>query len=232
MNAEMRIASICVMLHEFDQHTGNRGAEGVISSPEKWVDSTYFPFYAAAEMLIEARASMDTHRTGSAGTLAAFKRIIKSCENSAMKGVFERGGRFCVCDGYRLIRSNVDFSSVPHIETTFDAEKVMNSAAENRHPLQLPTVAELKTWLANYKAKNGSSYGTKKAPRTPYILTFGNGQEIGVNPVYLLDMLQALPGCTATAKNPLSAIYFSAENGDGIVLPVRLKAKPQEEKAA
>lgn len=125
------------MLHEFDQHTGNRGAEGVISSPEKWVDSTYFPFYAAAaEMLIEARASMDTHRTGSAGTLAAFKRIIKSCENSAMKGVFERGGRFCVCDGYRLIRSNVDFSSVPHIETTFDAEKVMNSAAEKRQQLR------------------------------------------------------------------------------------------------
>lgn len=235
MTAEMRIESICIMLHEYDQHTGNRGAEGVISAPEKWVDSTYFPFYAAAaSMLIEARASMDTHRTGAAGTLAAFKRIIKNCGNSTMKGVFERGGRFCVCDGYRLIRSNADFSSLSHIETTFDAEKLLNESAGNRHPVQLPTVAELKTWLSNYKAKHGHGYGTKalKGALEPYILTYGNGEKIGVNPVYLLDMLQALPGCTATAKSPVSPLYFSAENGDGLLLPVRLKEKAEEKKAA
>lgn len=220
------------MLHEYDLHTGSNAADGVISNPEKWLDSLHFPFYAAAaEMLIEARARMDSCN-GSAGTLAAFKRIIKNCQNAPMKGIFERGGRFCVCDGYRLVRSNADFSSLAHIETTLDAEKLLNESAGNRHPVQLPTVAELKTWLANFKAKEGYSYGAKKAPRTPYILTYGNGEKIGVNPVYLLDMLQALPGCTATAKGPVSPLYFTASNGDGLLLPVHLRAESESKKAA
>lgn len=232
MTNEQKMQNICTMLHEFDLHTGNRAAEGVIANPEKWLDSTYFPFYAAAaEMLLEVRASMDKTST-KAGTLSAIRRISKACPREDMRGIFQQGGRFCVCDGYRLLRLNADISSIPHIETSFDAEKAMSNSSENPHPLQLPSVADLKAWIASNKARFGKAWNPGKAP---YILTYGNGKEIGVNAKYLIDMLQALPGCTAAAKSPVSAIYFSAENGDGILLPVRLESKQaqtKEKKAA
>lgn len=232
MTNQQKMESICTMLHEYDLHTGNRAAEGVIANPEKWLDSAYFPFYAAAaEMLIEVRASMDKTISKS-GTLAAIRRIAKNCNREDMRGIFQQGGRFCICDGYRLLRLNTDISSIPHVETNFDAERAMGDSSENPHPLQLPSIADLKAWISDHKTRFGKSW---KPWKDPYILTYGDGEKICVNAQYLIDMLQALPGCTAAVKSPVSPIYFSAENGDGVLLPVRLESKQAragEKKAA
>ena len=56
MTNETMYSHICAMLQEYDLHTGNRGADGVISNPENWVGSEYFPFYASAAALLIERS--------------------------------------------------------------------------------------------------------------------------------------------------------------------------------
>lgn len=220
MTNERFYEHVCAMLQEYDLHTGSRGADGVIANPEQWVSSDYFPFYAsAAEMLIEARARLDTKTTPRAQQNAV-GRIVKHCPDSrpSMCGLFSRGDRFVVVDGYRMVRLKEDISSLPHVENDFDVDAVMKGIGPTAETLQLPTVGELRAFIAAKKVKCG-----KKMIPGPYCL---DGY-MYVNPQYLIDMIQALPGCVAyKPKNQVSPIYFEAPNGDGILLPVR---PPKEE---
>ena len=216
MKNETMYLHICTMLEEYDLHTGNRGADSVIATPEKWIDSKYFPFYAsAAAMLIESRARMDT-KTTSRTISAAIGRIIKNSRRNDMQGLFSHNNRFIACDGYRLIRLNSDISSLPHVQNDFDVAYVMENLKDYGEKLHLPTVAELKAFIAKDKSIQGRTKHKKYGP-SPYLLD----NYIYCNPVYLIDMLLALPDCIAykpeTATKP---IYFSAENGDGVLLPV------------
>lgn len=227
MTNEKRLETVCEMLREYDLHTGNRAADGVITHPEKWVDAAHFPFYAAAaEMLVDIRAGMDAKTTPRAA-VAAIRRIARGANREDFRGIFSHGGRFCVCDGYRLLRLKSDVASVPHVETEFDVDGVMKGVTENAVPLRLPTVGTVKAWIALDREQHGG-----KRSHVPYVLTYGDGEKIGVNPQYLIDMLQALPDCTAVVTGPIKPIYFTAENGDGILLPVRLKDEENAKKAA
>ena len=228
MTNEKLYEHICTMLQEYDEHTGNRGADGVIEQPEKWAAlPTFYPFYAAAaELLIDARARMDTATTPR-GAVAAAGRIVKNCNDArpSFKGIFTRGDKYCICDGFHLLRLNEDITSLPHVENDFDVDATMSGAIKAAgEAVELPSVGELRAFIANDKKKVGG--GKKRAHlRTPYCLAgfwYCNAE-------YLLDMLQALPGCTAYKpagwRQPL---YFKAENGDGILLPVR---PPEQSKA-
>ena len=221
MTNEKFYQSICEMLQEYDLHTGSRGADGVISAPEKWIGSP-FTFYAnAAALLIEARARMDT-KTTPRTTSAAVGRVLKNAPRDDIRGIFQQSGRFCVCDGFRLLRLQSDITSLPHLDhNAIDSDSVMRNCCPTADVLQLPTVAELRAFISAEKAKAG-----KKSRPSPYCL----GGFIWVNPSYLIDMIQALPGCTASKPDrPISPIYFRAENGDdGILLPCR----PPEDKAS
>ncbi len=216
MTNEMFYKHICVMLQEYDLHTGNRGATNVISNPEKWTSSDYFPFYAsAAELLIEIRARLDTQITPRA-TLAAITRIYKNCSNSRpeMQGIFAYENRFVICDGYRLLRLNSDISSLPHVTNDFDVGSAMKGVGPTEEILKLPTVGELRAFIAASKSKHG-----RKSLLDPYCID----GFVWCNPQYLIDMIQALPKCTAyKPKKTVSPIYFQAANGDdGMLLPVR-----------
>lgn len=207
---------ICVMLREYDLHTGNQGADNVISHPENWVSSEHFPFYAsAAEMLIETRARMDTGTT-SRSTVAAITRIYKCCSKArpTMRGLFTRGDRFVICDGHRLLRLTNDISSLPHVENDFNVDSIMKNIDPTAEILPLPTVGELRAYIIENKIRYGKKTATK-----PYCL----GGFVWCDPEKLIDVLQALPGCTAhKPKSPSSLIYFNAPNGDdGILMPVK-----------
>ena len=225
MTNEMFYRHICVMLQEYDLHTGNRGASNVISNPEKWISSDYFPFYAsAAELLIEIRARLDTQTTPRT-TLAAITRIYKNCNDRRpdMQGIFTFGDRFVICDGYRLLRLTNDISSLPHVTNDFDVTSVMKDVGPTNETLKLPTLGEIRAFITESKVKHG-----KRSLPTPYCID----DFIWCNPQYLIDMMQALPGCIAyKPKKPTSPIYFEAANGDdGILLPVR-PPKSEENKS-
>lgn len=43
-----------------------------------------------------------------------------------------------------------------------------------------------------------------------------------VNALYLLDILEALPGCTAACRpDELSCVYFHSPDGDALIMPIR-----------
>lgn len=224
MTYETMYNHICVLLQEYDLHTSNRAADGVISNPEKWVSSEYFPFYAsAAALLIETRAKLDT-KTTPRTAIAAITRIYKSCNASRpeMCGLFTYGDRFVICDGYRLLRLTNDISSIPHVENDFDVASVMKGLGPTSETLQLPTVGELRAHIITHNVKRG-----RKTITTSYFLD----NFIHVNPQYLIDMIQALPRCTAyKPQSQTSPIYFEAPNGDdGILLPVRPPHNPSDD---
>lgn len=206
---------ICTMIREYDESSDKNNANRVIEHPDRWV-SDWRPFYvSAAELLIEIRSRMDEEATPRARQ-NAIRRIIRSCPSNhpSMAGIFPYRDYFVVCDGYRLIRLAKDIPSLPHVENDFNVGGIMLDATPSAEFLPLPTIGELRSYIAAHKVCRG-----RKTECEPYCL----GAYVWCNPKYLLDMLQALPKCTACKpKSPISPIYFVEPNGDdGILLPVR-----------
>lgn len=212
MTAEKRYSAVCKLLREYDLHTGNLGAEGVIKDPNKWAAFNLLPFYQnAAELLIDCKAQLDT-KTTPRGAVTAAGKIIKNAPRDNFRGIWEDAGKYWICDGFRLLRLNDDISSLPHVEKPADVSKAIDTA-EKVEEIELPSAADLKAFISADKAKQGKHFHP-----TGYKVMEG----WYCNPSFLLDMLSALPGCKAyKAKDSVSPMYFSAENGDGVLLPVR-----------
>ena len=155
----------------------------------------------------------------------ALSKIVKSCAENRpdFSGVFQDAGKYCVLDGYRLIRCASPLTGLGVSKKTFDTEKAIGNLADYTVSLQLPTIKELK---ADIKiAKNGIEFGRYHIDRNGkkifVLYDFGYGLPL-VNAEYLLSMLEALPECEAFAvpgkvNHP---IYFRSGNDDGILLPV------------
>lgn len=196
-------------------------AEAIIKNPHFWKTCGDAIIKNACEMLIDGLAQMDS-KTTARGTVAAVKRICTSAAKMGranLAGIWEKDGKYFVCDGFRALRLNEDITALEHVaaETAPRVEDLMNRAeVEKTAVLELPTAAEIKAHIA-------AAGGAKNARQNPLYI----GGLVAVNPVYLLDMLQALPGCVAyVTKNNVSPVYFVADNGDGILCPVR----PADEK--
>lgn len=197
----------------------------IINDPGAWYDALE-PISSAAKILTQARAAMDTKSTG-ATTLAALKRVLKSAPDH-MKGQFEQGGKWWLCDGYRLYSSPEKYpDTIPTIQSTFNAEKIMQDNlkrwSEYHAAPETVTRAALKEHKANPENKPKSKYDT---PR-PYAIEDG-AQMIGVNAEYLLDALTLYPSATLMIAAPLLPLVL-AQDGEpvALVMPVRL-ANPEQ----
>lgn len=233
MTNEKKIEAIAAMLHDYDLHTGSRAAADVLQHPDKWVVFDHFPIYqAAASLLLGIRENMD-RRNASPSALSACKRILKACPRKDNRFVFSQDGRFCLCSGYHAVRLKDDLPSLPHYDPEntdhsrpINLSSVFKAATDaSSIEIQLPSITELKTWIASQKSVAGKGY-----MKIPYEIDCG-AFRIGFNPSYLLDMLQVLPDAHVFVSSPISAAYFTAANGDGVLLPVRLKSDA-EKKAA
>lgn len=109
------------------------------------------------------------------------------------------------------------------------AERILQSASYDRRidgskyndvPVNVPSLGELRAFIKTEKARLKAT----KQKGVRLILMEGTEYEIHLDAQFLLDMLEALPGATVTAsrqQTAKSALYFKAENGDGILLPLR-----------
>lgn len=218
MTPEKTYENVCNMLREYDNATGNGYAGAVIDRPWEWEHGTIFPFYeSAAKMLIDARAAMDK-KTTPAATVAAVKRMTKAAmahSNTALHGIFPDRGMFAVCDGCRFIRLHEDIESLPHVDLTrvkpLDLSKCTPDRSQFTAEIELPTVAELKAYIAKVKGIAGKEY---------YMYSWMITDGIYVNPQYLLDMVQIFPDARVYITNPKAPIYFESEAGEGVLLPV------------
>ena len=214
MTNEKRYELVCEMLRKYDEISdGAMGAaEQVIKEPHTWSRSAYFPFYAnAAELLIEAQSGMDKKVT-SAGRLAALKKVVKNVPPGMdrLRGIFQIGDRWAVCDGYRFIRVENKPESIPEALGGVDLDHAIPQNAKQAEVVELPSVVEIKSFIASHKIGRGQIEPMEALPGW------------WCNAQYLLDMVQALPdGKAYKPEKNISPLYYEAEDGDALLLPVR-----------
>ena len=133
----------------------------------------------------------------------------------------DNDGRMCACDGFRAFRLNVPVAGVPDIEAekAIDLNKIYPQVDESK-ALDLPTLADVRAMIEQDKRSE------KRGENVSYMFTFGlteTGEQLpAVNLGYLADALQMFPNARAYYTTPIAPIVFKDENGDAVILPVRV----------
>ena len=182
------------------------------------------------QVMLELREDMYTSTQKSAGKsgktiVSAAKRIVKyakATKRDSISGVFtniDKDGteHWCVCDGYVGVRFNepmpleeVDTSKC----TPFDMSQVCRMP-DNAKELGLPSLAEVKVY-----AKTNRTTGDRKGSTKPKPMKIDDEIGLWVNPELLINIMECLPSAKAWATTRIGAIYFKADNGDGVLMPV------------
>ena len=177
-----------------------------------------------ADMVIE-----QSKKCGTKSIVTAANRIIKNAESlkrsPVLEGMFTNQTRdgstlYCVCDSFVAIRFN-EKPLLPEIDEKWHGQemqleqivKPMDGAKE----IALPDISELKVYIKTHKIKE------KNNPKKVADYLLNEELNLWVDPQYLLNAMECLPDCKAYAANRISPIYFKAENGDGVVMPVNHK---------
>ena len=177
-----------------------------------------------SDMLIE-----QSKKSGTKSIVTAANRIIKNAEllkrSSMLAGMFTNQTRdgstlYCVCDSYVAIRFN-EKPLLPEIDSKYHGQEMQLEQfvkpMDGSKEIELPDISELKVYIKTHKIKE------KNNPKKVADYLLNEELNLWVNPQYLLNAMECLPDCKAYAANRISPIYFKAENGDGVVMPVNHK---------
>ncbi len=163
---------------------------------------------------------------------AAIRRIGRASASKQGKlrphfaGAFlDEQGRQCITDGFTLLRLNkpsnaLQWAPQPNDSHVYDTIPELLNADGATVTLNLPTAAEVRAKIASDKAKFKAS-SPPKYEIFSTCFSWGDGLPL-VNALYLLDILEALPGCTAACRpGELSCVYFHSPDGDALIMPIR-----------
>ena len=176
-----------------------------------------------ADMLIE-----QSKKSGTKSIVTAANRIIKNAESlkkPLLAGMFTNQTRdgstlYCVCDSFVAIRFN-EKQLLPEIDEKYHGQEMqleqIVKPMDGSKEIALPDISELKVYIKTHKIKE------KNNPKKVADYLLNDELNLWVNPQYLLNAMECLPDCKAYAANRISPIYFKAENGDGVVMPVNHK---------
>ena len=176
-----------------------------------------------ADMLIE-----QSKKSGTKSIVTAANRIIKNAEllkKPLLTGMFTNQARdgstlYCVCDSYVAIRFN-EKPLLSEIDEKWHGQEMqleqIVKPMDGSKEIALPDIRELKVYIKTHKIKE------KNNPKKVADYLLNEELNLWVNPQYLLNAMECLPDCKAYAANRISQIYFKAENGDGVVMPVNHK---------
>ena len=176
-----------------------------------------------SDMLIE-----QSKKSGTKSIVTAANRIIKNAESlkkPLLAGMFTNQTRdgstlYCVCDSYVAIRFN-EKPLLPEIDEKYHGQEMqleqIVKPMDGSKKIALPDISELKVYIKTHKIKE------KNNPKKVADYLLDEELNLWVNPQYLLNAMECLPDCKAYAANRISPIYFKAENGDGVVMPVNHK---------
>ena len=175
------------------------------------------------DMLIE-----QSKKSGTKSIVTAANRIIKNAESRnkpMLEGMFTNQTRdgstlYCVCDSYVAIRFN-EKPFLPEIDEKYHGQEMqlekIVKPMDGSKEIALPDISELKVYIKTHKIKEKNN--DKKV--ADYLLN--EELNLWVNPQCLLNAMECLPDCKAYAEDRISPVYFKAENGDGVVMPVNHK---------
>ncbi len=174
-----------------------------------------------ADMLIE-----QSKKSGTKSIVTVANRIIKNAKlrnKPMLEGMFINQTRdcstlYCVCDSFVAIRFN-EKPLLPEIDSKYHGQEMQLECIvkpmDGSKEIALPDIGELKVYIKTHKIKE------KNNPKKVADYLLDEELNLWVNPQYLLNAMECLPNCKAYAVSKLGAIYFNAENGDGVVCPVR-----------
>ena len=182
------------------------------------------------KVMLELREDMYTSEQKSAGKsgkaiVSAAKRIVKSAKATKpdnISGVFaniDKDGteHWCVCDGHVGVRFN-DPMPLEEADTSkcapFDMSQICRMP-DHAKELDLPSLAEVKVY-----AKTNRVAGYRKGSTKPKPMKIDDEIGLWVNPELLINIMECLPSAKAWATTRIGVIYFKADNGDGVLLPV------------
>ena len=175
------------------------------------------------DMLIE-----QSNKSGAKSIVTAANRIIKNGESlkkPLLAGMFTNQTKdgstlYCVCDSFVAIRFNKK-PLLPEIDEKYHGQEMqleqIVKSMDGSKEIALPDIRELKVYIKTHKIKE------KNNPKKVADYLLNEELNLWVNPQYLLNVMECLPDCKAYATNRISPIYFKAENGDGVVMPVNHK---------
>lgn len=184
-------------------------------------------------LICDLKRDINAEECRAAGRLSPLKaaqRVIKTApeHKPALHGAWIAGGLQCICDGiraFRLVDHLPGLPSIPDNVEPFDLARCIDPARRDfSRPLELPDVAEVKSWLKAEKARIKGE-GIKTA--APICWDFGEGLPY-VNAQFLIDALELLPGCTCriSERRPeLGGLYLESPAGDGLLMVCR---RPQK----
>lgn len=197
---------------------GSCNAEGIAFDIKTRLD------LLAADLEAQLRQEIASAKgTGNATrTVTAMLNAVKksdTCRTSLHYAWTDKQGRQCVCDGYRAFRLTEPLELEPRpadADEPIDLDKIIpDTSADGWLTMPLPTVKEVKAFVAVERAKNR---------RAGAIWDFGEGRP-AVNAAYLIDALTVLPDASEVFYRPgvglLNPLVFKSERGDGVLLPVR-----------
>lgn len=116
---------------------------------------------------------------------------------------------YCVCDGYTAVRfkRNLPLERVPDgAGEPFYLENIVKKP-DGAQQIVLPDLADIKVFC--------------KTCNKDELYCLDEELDVYVNPVYLANIMGCLPNATVYARDGVSAIYFEAENSDGVLMPAR-----------
>lgn len=172
---------------------------------------------------------------GKSSVANAAKRILDTARsNTYHESLYKayRGSKgVLVCDNARAVRFNLDTAPTleEHPENYHDypdIDRVIDGQKDNTVTLNVPCLAELRAYIKTEKARLKAERKKEKGVRL--VVHDEGGREIHLDAVYLLDMFEALPGATITTAQVMphiKGLYFKAENGDGVLLPLKQPKK-------
>ena len=182
------------------------------------------------QVMLELREDMYASEQKAAGKsgkaiVSAAKRIVKSAKATKrdnISGVFaniDKDGtkHWCVCDGHVGVRFNEPMP-LEEVDTSkwtpFDMSQVCRMP-DHAKELDLPSLAEVKVY-----AKTNRVAGYRKGSTKPKPMKIDAEIGLWVNPELLINIMECLPSAKAWATTRTGVIYFKADNGDGVLLPV------------
>lgn len=116
---------------------------------------------------------------------------------------------YCVCDGYSAVRfkKELPLEHIPNdVGEPFHLKNIVKKH-DGAHQIVLPDLADVKVFCKTHNKDE--------------LYCLDEELDVYVNPVYLANIMGCLPNATAYARDGVSAIYFEAENGDGVLMPAR-----------
>jgi hypothetical protein len=179
------------------------------------------PLVHLANVMVDLQRSIraENNKKAGAGSWERLaKRMEKTTPRETMAGIIINDGAHYLCDGFRAVRlpEPIEYKKAAQ---ELDIKKILDSAAQNEKPLDLPSAGELKSHIALEKAKRKAEGG--RPSKAPILWSFGEGLP-SVNAEYLLDFCEVMPKAKLAYTHNTAPIYFKDDRTEAVLLPVRV----------